>query len=279
MILVDLNNVVFGRIVIEFSNQALTKDHLRHIILDTLQTRILKHRKEYGDVIIAKDGKNYWRKKIFPYYKQQRKAQRDKSIIDWVSLFGYMDELAEEFKVYLPYPFVTLNEAEADDVIYCMIVNLRKGEKTLILSGDKDLGQLQRYEGVSQYNPNQKTWVEVSDPNTFLQEHIFRGDASDGVPNILSQDSCFVSRIRQTTLRRERVSAWIDKDPRDVLTPEQLRNYHRNKTMIDLNEIPFHIQDQIAALYEEQANKQKMSLYKYFHSHRLKGLMESINDF
>ena len=39
----------------------------------------------------------------------------------------------------------------------------------------------------------QKKFVVVDNPKTFLFEHIVKGDSSDGVPNVLSEDDCFVT--------------------------------------------------------------------------------------
>ena len=36
----------------------------------------------------------------------------------------------------------------------------------------------------------------------FLTEHILKGDKSDGIPNILSNDDCLDLGIRQTPLRK-----------------------------------------------------------------------------
>ena len=70
---------------------------------------------------------------------------------------------------------------EADDVIGTL--TMKHGdtnEKILILSGDKDFVQLQRFSNVKQYDPVQKKWRTTNDPDRFIKEHIMRGDTGDG---------------------------------------------------------------------------------------------------
>lgn len=282
MILVDLNNVIFGRIIIEFSKEKLDKDLLRHIVLDTIQRRILTHRSEYGNVVIAKDGKKYWRKEAYPYYKKNREEQRAKSKINWPSLFQMMDELAEEFREFLPYPFIVVDGAEADDIITTMIKHhaaASENPNCLILSSDKDFAQLQKYPNVKQYNPNQKKWVTVPDPLIFLEEHVYRGDSSDGIPNVLNHDSCLVMKQRQKALTKKALDQWMGLNPKDVLPPSLHAHYDRNKLLIDLDMIPSHVVSAISEEYFKQIYKPKKSLFKYFIDNNLKNLMSEINDF
>ena len=65
----------------------------------------------------------------------------------------------------------------------------------MIVSGDKDFIQLQKYPNVQQYNLILKKYVNGHDPITYIKEHILKGDASDGVPNVLSPDNTFVDGL------------------------------------------------------------------------------------
>ena len=44
--------------------------------------------------------------------------------------------------------------------------------------------------------------IVCNDPSAFLKEHIIKGDKSDGVPNMLSNDDCMIEGIRQTPVRK-----------------------------------------------------------------------------
>ena len=95
---------------------------------------------------------------------------------------------------------------EADDIIAILTQHayiLAPDEKILIVSGDKDFQQLQRYENVTQYSPNVNKFIEPDGgAESFLKEHILKGDKADGIPNVLSNDNCLDEGIRQTPLRK-----------------------------------------------------------------------------
>ena len=150
------------------------------------------------------------------------------------------------------------------------------GSPILILSGDKDYIQLHRYANVSQYDPTRKRWIKHSDPETFLYEHIVKGDTSDGVPNILSPDNCLVIGQRQGRVTSKRLEEFVDINN---MTEEVKRNYMRNKALIDLSEIPQGIQAEILELYEKENEKYRSLLFNYFIKNKLKNLMQAISEF
>jgi hypothetical protein len=57
------------------------------------------------------------------------------------------------------------------------------------------------------------------------------------------------------------------------------RNFIRNKTLIDLKEVPDNIQNEILDKLEMLNTKDKSQLINYFSTHKLKKLVECINDF
>jgi len=109
-----------------------------------------------------------------------------------------------------------------------------------------------------------------------LFEHILRGDASDGVPNVLSADNALVMNIRQRPVTKKRILEWVDINKMDS---EVKRNYMRNKSMIDLTEIPKSIQETILESYAEENTKDRSQLMNYFIKNKLKNLMPSITEF
>ena len=108
-------------------------------------------------------------------------------------------------------------------------------ENILIISGDKDFQQLQKYPTVTQWSPNLNKYIKCNDPQLFLKEHILRGDKSDGVPNFLSRDDVISEGVRQTPLRKQVVDTYlkIDIDKED----KYYRNYLRNQTLIHLVDV------------------------------------------
>lgn len=107
-------------------------------------------------------------------------------------------------------------------------------------------------------------------------EHIFRGDTSDGVPNILSADDTFVSNARQRPLRAKKMDEMIRQSISDW--PEDLqRNYYRNKQMIDLDLVPEDIYEEVMSQMNQEKDRSK--LWNYFIKKKLKNLTECISEF
>ena len=118
--------------------------------------------------------------------------------------------------------------------------------------------------------------IQCEDPHAFLKEHILRGDKSDGIPNILSNDNCLDEGIRQTPLRKPMVDKYmrisIENDDK------YYRNYLRNQTLIDLDFIP---EDMEQSILNEFDNVDVPSglVFDYLRKHRLNELLDNIEDF
>lgn len=288
MIIMDLNQVMIANLMVQLGNHTnveLQEGLLRHMILNSIRLNKRKFQ-EYGELVIACDDKNFWRKKIFPYYKAARKKQRNESELDWSRLFEMLNKIRDELKEFFPYVVLQVESAEADDIIASLCkkngVELMNGgtEKILILSGDKDFVQLQKYANVDQYNPVLKKWVRNKDPHKFIKEHIIKGDRSDGIPNIASSDDTFVSGKRQRPIRQTKINMLLQQ-PLDEWPSEWQRNWHRNKQLVDLNEVPEEIDQCVMDSWAQQTKKpaDRSKLFNYFVSRQLKGLMENINEF
>jgi 5'-3' exonuclease len=243
--------------------------------LNTLRSINVKFRNEWGDLVIAVDSIRYWRKEFFPQYKAARRKARAKSDMDWPAIFACMNNIKSELQEFFPYKYIEIEGAEADDIIATICQNV--DEKILIVSGDKDFKQLQTNSNVKQYDPVNKKWIKTSSPKSFLHEHILKGDAGDGIPNVMSPDNTFVLGERQKRLTKKYI-AMFDGEEKDIPF-EILDNYYRNKALIDLSEIPADISLKIMKEYDKENSKDKSQLFDYFMQHKLKNLMESINDF
>ena len=256
------------------------EDLLRHMVLNCIRSYRQKYKNEYGEMIIACDDYKYWRKEVFPYYKANRKKNRDESPIDWNSFFESFSKIKAEIKEVFPYRVIQVSGAEADDIIGTICHNFgNTSEKILILSGDKDFVQLHSYFNVAQYDPVRKRNLVTNDPSRFVKEHIIRGDDGDGVPNFLSPDNCLVIGQRQKPIMQKKLDNWVYLDPKDFCNEEMLRNYYRNQQLVDLTFIPEGIKTNIMEEYEKQAGKDKTKLFNYFIQFKLKNLMDSIQEF
>ncbi|CAB4162958.1 Exo 5'-3' exonuclease (including N-terminal domain of PolI) [uncultured Caudovirales phage] len=281
MIIVDFSQVMLSNLMVQIGNHTnakLEENMVRHMILNSLRSYKQKFGNEYGEIIIACDNTNYWRKQLFPYYKANRKKSQAASELDWKAIFECMNKIRAELKEFFPYKVLDIESAEADDIISTLVFNNTE-ETILILSGDKDFIQLHSNKNVVQYDPTRKKWVKNSDPERYLDEHILKGDSGDGVPNVLSSDNCFVVGERQKPLTQKKMDALIELGLDGKFDHPIFRNYWRNKSLIDLSLVPEEIKTKVMESFNSQANRGKEKLLNYFIQHKLKNLMENIGDF
>jgi len=285
MILVDLNQVMISNMMAQIGNHKnamIDENMLRHMILNTLRFNRKKFHAEFGELVICADDKNYWRRKSYPYYKANRKKHRQESELDWNAIFTSLNKIRDELKTYFPYRVIQIETAEADDIIGTIVhkegvdLNIPGAEQILVLSGDKDYIQLHKYANVKQYDPTRKRWITHSSPEKYLYEHIIKGDSGDGVPNILSPDNCFVIGERQRPITQKRLEEWQDINN---MKDEVKRNYLRNKSLIDLGQIPDYIRNQVLDEWTSDNEKDRSQLLNYFIHNKLKNLMEVISEF
>lgn len=284
MIVLDLQQTMISNLMMQLgkhTNVELEEGLLRHMVLNSIRSYKQQFGNQYGELVIACDDKNYWRRQLFPYYKANRKKAREQSDIDWKTIFEFLNKMKEELKDFFPYRVIQVDTAEADDIIATLVQKLAVPafESILILSGDKDFIQLHKYSNVVQYDPVRKRWVQHNDPDKYLQEHVMKGDQGDGIPNFLSSDNCLVIGQRQKPLRQSKIDQWLDKQPELFCTEEMLRNYKRNQQLIDLKYIPVDIQAKIIEQYNNQSDKKRDKLFNYFIKNKLKNLMESVGEF
>ena len=282
MIIVDLSQVMLSNLMMQIGNHTNAKieeNMVRHMVLNSLRSYKSKFSEEYGEIVIACDNTNYWRKQLFPYYKANRKKAQEKSEMDWKSIFECMSKIRAELKEFFPYRVIDIESAEADDIIATLVKNSTAEEKVLILSGDKDFIQLHKYSDVKQYDPVRKKWINHVNPSRYLDEHILKGDSGDGIPNVLSSDNCFVIGERQKPLTQKKIDALIDLGLEGKFDHPLYRNYCRNKSLIDLSTVPSVIAEKVLESYNEQANKTRDKMFNYFIANKLKNLMETIGEF
>jgi hypothetical protein len=283
MIIVDLSQVMLSNLMVQIGNHTNAKieeNMVRHMVLNSLRNYRQKFSDEYGEIVIACDNTNYWRKKFFPYYKANRKKSQEKSELDWKAIFECLNKIRQELKDYFPYRVIDIESAEADDIIATLAENYGQfaDDDVLILSGDKDFIQLHVHSHVKQYDPVRKKWITHSNPRQYLKEHVLKGDSGDGVPNVLSSDNCFVTGERQRPLTQKKIDALIEQG--ENITDEiTKRNYYRNRELIDLSYIPQEIRAKIIESYEAQTGRSRDKMFNYFIDNKLKHLMEHISEF
>ena len=257
MIIIDMNQITLASVMMNFhmtKSEELEEDMVRHMILNSIRMYRTMFKEEYGEVVLTYDSRHYWRREIFPQYKQNRKKGRE----------------------ILPYKYVEVYGAEADDVIGTLCKEYQD-QKVMIISGDKDFIQLQKYKNVKQYSPILKKYVNGHNPDTYIKEHILKGDSSDGVPNVLSPDHTFVEGLRQRPLSKKKIEAWLNSET--GMSEEVKRNYQRNHKLINLDNTPDDLQKSILDTFNEAPSGDRSKILTYFIENKLKELTDSIGDF
>ena len=278
MIIVDINQIMISNLMVTIHRDSLelSEDLVRHMVLNSLRGHNKKFKKQYGDMVIACDSGNVWRRQAFPNYKAGRKETREKSEHDWTMIFDILSKVKDEIKTFLPYKVIEVESVEADDII--AVLCRRTNEKVLILSGDKDFIQLHN-DRIKQYNPVLNKFVgQGENPSLYIREHILKGDRSDGIPNVLSDDNVFIEGRRQRPLSKKKIEAWCNEIV-PTFNEEEQKNYDRNKQLIDLGCIPRELEDKINREFDTFEVATRDKILGYFINKKLKTLIESIDEF
>ena len=278
-ILVDANQIAISHLMVQHKiDDGINIDRVRFSIVRVL-ARIAKQFKEYGSMILCYDDKQYWRREAFPFYKKNRKQEREVSKYDWDEVFSVLNIIRDEVKANFPYQVIQVDGAEADDVIASIcIFNQKKNnpEPMLILSADKDFIQLHKHDAVSQYDPIRNRWIENENPVQYLQEHIIKGDRSDGIPNILTCDDAIVTGKPQKKMSKEKISSLASMNPDDFTNFIRLRNWKRNSELIDFSNIPQLVVERILTTYHEEVERDTIDI-NYFIQHNIGTLIEEFS--
>lgn len=178
--------------------------------MDIINKRAREHQSD--EVVLAFDGKRNWRKSFTRNaqregnttcltYKKYKGTRRQKMTDSERAKLERFDEHVVEFremlKEYTGLLILQDERLEADDLISGYI-QMHPNDSHIIISGDRDYLQLQRFKNVVQIDPikNKKlTLVEYDhDPNYFMFVKCIRGDGGD---NVMSA----YPRIRETKIK------------------------------------------------------------------------------
>jgi hypothetical protein len=114
-----------------------------------------------------------------------------------------------------------------------------------------------------------------------LIEHVVRGDAGDGVPNILSSDDIFLQEgVRQSPVSAKRLAEFMELGKEACRTDEERRNWDRNQVLVNFDHIPEDIEKTILDAYIHSTPKgDRMSIMNYLIANRCRLLLDEIEEF
>ena len=260
------------------------KNLIRHVALSSIKAYKKKYRKDYGEVVIACDGRNYWRKDYFANYKGLRKKAREESDLDWKVIFETLGEIRQDLINHFPYKVIHVDKCEADDVIAILTESTQefgRMEEVMIVSSDKDFKQLHEYDNVAQYSPMLKKQIKVNkkELHAWMIEHVVKGDSGDGIPNIMSADDVFMKGERQKSVSSKRLQEFVDNGFIACKTDEERRNWQRNTTLVNFKHIPEDIKQTVMEAFEVKPKADKNDVMNYLIKHKCRNLLNEIEEF
>ena len=302
-VILDCSNLIFRALYADAKNEEPSIEMFRHLAL----YQVLKYRKKfdkikYPNLIAVFDGSNVWRRKTFPQYKmnrdpEQKLAKLSPREAEFERKKGEMTKesfvkIRNEFIEHLPYPTMVVDGAEADDIIAVLAKYFAKQEQpVVVVSTDEDFRQLTSSKYIRQWSPS--LGKEGSFYTGTLEEielaafhKLCKGDGGDGVPNVLSPDETFYpAKMRQKSLHETKIHYWWENRHRlsEVMDATTFDRFKRNRTMIDLNEIPEAVVNLIQETWKSRSSKNvmmsSMKFVNYLMSKGLNHLLERSSQF
>lgn len=296
-ILIDFSQVVLSscyayskELSVSHADKENAKNIVRHVILNQLRYYNAKYREHYGKLIVCCDGKNYWRKEYFKFYKESRKKARAEDDMDWKLIFEIVSESIEDLKENFMFPVIKVQRAEGDDVIAILSKYFQNNEMVedgfflhsqdiLVVSSDKDLVQLQKYPNVKQLSPRTKHLVEEGNPLVYLHEKVIRGDRGDGIPSIINDEDLYVTDKKATPLTKKKFSILCESGYDKCDDVKIKERWKMNRMLIDFDYIPADVETAILESYKEPIKGNRVKIFNYMLKHNLHQLLNLISDF
>lgn len=269
---------------------------LRHAIINSFTTLKKRFGAEYGELIIAVDGKKNFRKDIYEHYKAGRAEARKKSDIPWNIVFDIVHRLVDEAKENWPWAVIEVDRAEADDVMFVLVEDIAnhntqsvgvmdddEPEKVLLDTRDQDMFQIHR-PGLRQWDSRDRKFITLPSGMTaeaFRKDLIIRGDTTDGVENVFTPLGTLITPgVRQTACIAKRMNSVLqfenifdyDLDP---VIKERIKMNHQ---LVSSQGIPLDVRDEIVSKYKNRTINKKMKMLQYLQKHRCIRLIDEINN-
>lgn len=268
MLLIDLSGVAYHKIINFYVNeQEPSIEQVRHTLFTDLIDYEKQYSEQFGRMIICADNKPYWRSYVQPAYKAPRLKARETSTINSDLFYEHLAILKQDIIEYTNYVMIDTRGAEADDVIAVLAKYAHdKDEKTVIVSSDKDMIQLQTlYSGTFQFSPNRNKMLTLENTEYDLVTHILKGDTGDGIPNVFSVEDFFMiegDKPRQKSITKKIIAEVSEHYPDnlencELLDKVALNRFKQNQELIDTRYTPELIKETIEVLYSTKITQTK----------------------
>lgn len=260
MLLADLSGIAYHKIINYYANEERPDiADVKRVLLTELSEYEELYSKTFGRMIICADSKPYWRSEVQPSYKQNRLKARSSSDINSEAFYEDLDVIKEDIINYSNWVMLDIKRAEADDIIAVLTKYAsNEAEKTIIISSDKDMLQLQtKHKEVYQFSPNRNKLLTLENTEYDILVHFLKGDTSDGIPNVFSVEGHFM--IEGEKPRQKSITKGIIADVRahledltkcKSLDKASIKRFNQNIELIDTSYTPDDLQEVILNTYK-----------------------------
>ena len=188
-----------------------------------------KYKANYGNIVVALDSKNSWRRRFYPDYKSRRRNKEKNDNEQFTSNLLYkFIEIIEKILSHtnikvLKTMFNSKYGIEGDDIIAVLAMYLQD-EKHIIYSIDVDFYQILN-DRIKQYHPLERKIIDTPTKRAVdvkMKTFYLKGQAKDSVPSIkyqteLSTDFIkFVKKNYEIELRNDMIDKVI-KNHKDIV--------------------------------------------------------------
>jgi hypothetical protein len=177
-------------------------------------------------ILMVRDGRDSWRKKIESAYKGNRKAHREESGLDWDYWFQKFDELADKLDKQTNWIFVgPIEHIEADDIAAVACRYYKDVPEIVLVTIDSDWEQMWSiHPGVKIFSLQTKEWKIRPDDYNIYEELAkkIKKEASDNLVTEVTNTEEYDKRLMCIDLTR--LPEWVEKTVIDVLSNPRLYN-------------------------------------------------------
>jgi 5'-3' exonuclease len=277
VLLIDLGHLAHRYLFVKAADiQSVGFNMLRHLLL---ANGIFPYINQFSPdaVYIGIDYKKSWRKDKVESYKANRADAREKkaSVVDWNGFYKFMDEFVIELQEVFPFYAPVVPQLEADDIIGWLARTLPANYEKTIITGDTDYIQLLKYPNTKLWTPNKRDYVK-EDPEQSLLIKIICGDSSDNIPGV--RRGLGVKKAAKLIASGELPKLITEVDSNGKLT-EFAKNFERNKSLIDLEQVPKEFIDKLQDQMVNYKLADGKKLFRYLIDRNLREMFENIEKY
>ena len=286
-VLVDFNNITMMKLFnpdVDAKTSDPNMELWKFLVFEDI-VNFIKKFNHITEVVIAMDSSDVWRKEVFSRYKEKRKDQKDKEV-DWNLFYNTMNEFFSAMKNNTPFKCLAVEHCEADDVIGHLALTLDK--KIIIYSSDQDYKQVLN-KNVRLFSPYHNDWITCDDPEKYLLENILKGQAKDGILNVITPIDWPVD-ARKPGFGDKKINDWKELGLELMLNKPILYNkdgyrgkvipkerYSLNEILMDFKKIPEKIQKSIENSYTSYKQSEILNLYPWIEKNGWRGFIDEFD--